>query len=248
MVQCVVQTLSNHPTPYPKFQKAHTATDAFAPMRRRVFLAVSTAVLSSLAGCNDTSSSDPNSNSESSVSEPTVSNQPTQPTESGTSGPETLSTRAEITTSETSSRTTRSKTVSQQAPKGTCSDVSEVSFYALGEIGNKLWRRNTVWVDISLGDSSPIHLVVFEKDNILGMTEIIRPSGSSEAIPIILRSNLSGRHTIRVVAYPAMGEDTRFRPEAATPCQYEGDDVQTEPTTIDFSRFSAGTTSTTRSG
>ena len=215
-------------------------------MRRRAFLTGATAAMVSLAGCTTDqllgSNDDPTDN-------PTGTEDKNQPTEQSStviSDPETVSTRAETATNEPN--TTIS---SPQKTVTACGGVNEISFYALGEIGNKIWRRNTVWVDFNREASAQVRLVVLENDTVLGMTQTERPADnntSSGGEPITLRTKLSGEHTIRVVVYPATGEGDQFDPEEATPCQHEGSIVQPGSTTIDFSRFSESTSSTLRGG
>jgi hypothetical protein len=211
-------------------------------MRRRAFLTGSTAAILSLAGCTDDPLLGSNDNPTNNPTGGGDKNQPTQRIPTNIPESKTVSTRAETATNEPNTMI-----ISPQKTGTACGGVNEISFYALGEIGDKFWRRNTVWVDFNGKASAQVRLVVLENDTVLGMTQTERPadnSASLDRVPITLRTTLSGEHTIRVVVYPAAGEGDQFSPEEATPCQHEGNVVQTEPTTIDFSRFSESTSST----
>jgi len=215
-------------------------------MRRRAFLTGSTAALVSLAGCTTDQLLGSNDGPTDNPTETGDKNQPTEQVSTATPESDIASTRAETATNEPNTTI-----VSPEKTGAACGGVNEISFYALGEIGNKIWRRNTVWVDFNHKASAQVRLVVLENDTILGMTQTERPtdnSTSSDGESITLRTKLSGEHTIRVVVYPATGEGDQFDPEEATPCLHEGSIVQTGSTTIDFSRFSESTSSTLRGG
>lgn len=211
-------------------------------MRRRAFLTGSTAVIVSLAGCTDDPLLGSNDSPANNPTKSRPSDQPTQQVSTGSPESKAVSTRAETATNEPTTTI-----ISPQETGAACGGVSEISFYALGEIGNKIWHRNTVWVEFNRGASARVRLVVLENDTVLGMTQIEPPTdngASSDEEPITLRTKLSGEHTIRVVVYPDAGGGDQFSPEEVTPCQHEDDIIQTEPTTINFSRFSESTSPT----
>jgi hypothetical protein len=81
----------------------------------------------------------------------------------------------------------------------------------------------------------------------LGMSQASAPENSAmddDGMPVPLNQKLSGEHTLRAVMYPKIGTTEQFDAEGATPCKFEGEPVQTGPTTIDFERISEGTPST----
>ena len=212
-------------------------------MRRRTLLAVSTAALASLAGCAGDSGG---ANESPTAVPPTGKSSDQSPQQCPTSTPrsKTISKRAGGGTDEPSTTA-----VSRRESGTACRGVSKISFYALGEIADGIWRQDTVWVDFSREASTRVRLVVLENDTVLGTTRVGQPPSTGTAsagVPITLRTELSGEHTIRVVAYPDTGEDGEFTPAGVTPCQHEGEIVRTESTTIDFSRFAEITSSTPR--
>ena len=126
-----------------------------------------------------------------------------------------------------------------------CKGVSSVAFYGLNnDSANNVWGPSTVEVGLSLGAGEKLHLVALENESVLGTRKVETPDDVGaviDGVSIPLDTELSGEHTIRVVAYPNTGEADQFNAKQATPCQHEGEPVQTEPTTIDFSRFSKST-------
>ena len=129
---------------------------------------------------------------------------------------------------------------------GACDGVRYISFYGLeSDEADELWGPSTVRAAFALGAGANVRLVVLEDDTVLGTTLIPPPDGAVavDGQPIPLDTDLSGDHTIRVVVYPHSGESNGFDIERTTPCRHEGDVVQTEPTTIDFDRFSPNTSS-----
>ena len=127
-----------------------------------------------------------------------------------------------------------------------CNGVRSISFHGLeSDTADELWGPSTVRVAFALGAGANVRLVVLEGDTVLGTTLIPPPDGAIvfDGQPIPLDTDLSGDHTIRVVVYPHSGESNGFDIERTTPCRHEGDVVQTEPTTIDFDRFSPNTSS-----
>lgn len=158
----------------------------------------------------------------------------------GTASPQTKSTI----------RQSNSATVSQQEKTNACSGARYIEFYALeSEAADELWNPSTVRVAYQLGDGANVLLVVLEDDTVLGMTQITNVGGGvveSDGEPIPLNTKLSGNHTIRAAIYPNTGTAEQFSAEDATPCQLEGKAVQTESTTIDFSRFSENTPTTSQ--
>ena len=212
-------------------------------MRRRTFLAVSTAALTSLAGCADDSRGE-NGSPTAIPSTSESSDQPPQQRPISTPKSKTVSKQTGRGTDEPNTTA-----VSQQESGTVCRGVSAISFYALGEIADEIWRQDTVWVDFSREASTRVRLVVLEKDTVLGTTQVGQSPDTgtaSDGVSIALKTKLSGEHTIRVVAYPDTGKSSEITSEGVTPCQHEGEVVQTEPTTIDFSRFAERPSSTPR--
>jgi hypothetical protein len=197
-------------------------------MNRRAFLAGTTGGLVLLSGCiadqpsgtaNDTTTVD---SPEPSATEPT--------------GPTTESTTA---TSEPAQRTGRA-----------CNGARGISFYGLGtQFEDQVWGPGRVTVAFGLGAGAHVLLVVYEDNEVLGTAQATAPSyggASVDGQPIPLETTLSGEHTIRVVMYGDVNQDGQFDAKTATPCRYEGDVIQTEPRTIDFSKFADSPTSTIR--
>lgn len=227
-------------------------------MKRRKFLTGSLLATASLAGC----SSSPSSSGEATTSNPTriVSTSqsegnnlsPTSNTKPTLSQTETVE-PAVTTNSQREARTdtlsSSSQTETQQTPSATCGDVNEISFYALGEIADNIWTRNSIWVDLTLETTAQVRLVAVENGSTLGVTRVkltTADSTLSQTKYITLSSSLSGEHTIQVIAYPAIGEDSEFDRESIEPCRNENGVIQTEPTTINFSDFPQGTPVTSR--
>lgn len=205
-------------------------------MKRRVFLTGSIAALASLAGC---SGGPLRGSNDSPTTASRSSDQPTRKNSTETPDSPIGLPRAEITTTEP-----ESTTIPQWETGAACGGVNEISFYALGEIGSTIWRPNTVWVDLDRSDSARVRLVVLEGDTVLGMTRAEAPTDNgafSDEYPIVLRTTLSGEHTIRVVAYPATKTNAQFRLDEAAPYQYEDEVVRTESIAVDLSRFAGRT-------
>jgi hypothetical protein len=125
-----------------------------------------------------------------------------------------------------------------------CNGVS-VAFYKTGE--DVIWDPDRVPIGVSLGAGGNVTVALFENDTLLGTAQSTAPSdtgGAADGLPINLETELSGNHTIRLVAYPNAHGDGEFDPETATPCQRDGDIVRTESKTINFSEFADNSTST----
>ena len=218
-------------------QKALITLFRLTDMKRRAFLTGTTGALAVLAGCTSDSPSTSESNPAGGIS----AESPSQERSKGTSEPTTVQTKSNT---ESPSGTT----TSQQRRKMACSGARYIEFYALGsEVADEMWSPSTVRVGFGLGAGADVLLVVLENNTVLGMTRIKTPNDSgieSDGDPIPLNTKLSGEHTIRVVMYPDAGKENQFNAQKTVPCQYEGKAVQTEPTTIDFSRFSENTSPT----
>ena len=212
-------------------QKAYNIPVVLTHMDRRTFITGTTISFVLLGGCISNGTSD-------SESSPTDS-EATEPASRETSKttPESPTTQTETVTESPTSTAN-----STQQANGACRNVRYISFYALSSPGDEdLWGPSTVNVALSLGAGANIYLVVLEDGTVLGRTQVGAPDDGGVEVdgqPIPLDNELSGEHTIRVVAYPNRGEGDQFDAERATPCQHEGGPVQTGPTTIDFSRFS----------
>lgn len=211
--------------------------------------------MASLAGCSNDSSSPgetttgKSTNTDSNDRLTRSSSTPTSEPDSTRTTTRTVESTSTMVSQQGGKTTTPSRT--PQEMSATCGSVTGISFYALGEIANTIWTQSSVWVDLTLETTAQVQLVALENDNILGTTRAsltTTDSTSSASKPITLQSSLSGEHTIRVVAYPAIGEDSQFNPEEIEPCQNENKTIQTKPTTIDFSRFPPGTPVTSLDG
>ena len=109
-----------------------------------------------------------------------------------------------------------------------------------------LWDPDTARVAFGVGPGAHVLIVVFEGETVLGMSQASAPKTSAmddDGMPVPLDQKLSGEHTLRAVMYPKIGTMERFDAAEATPCEFEGEPVQTEPTRIDFERISEGTPS-----
>lgn len=200
-------------------------------MNRRTFLTGTTGGIALLTGCimnqppgtaNDTTGGSP----EPSAIDPTAVS----------TGPATESTTA---TAKPARRADRA-----------CNGARGIGFYGLGtRFEDRVWGPSRVTVAFGLGAGAHVLLVVYEGDEVLGTAQSTAPSYGGAAVdgqPIPLNTTLSGEHTIRVVMYGDTNQNGQFDPETAMPCRYEGDVIQTEPKTIDFSKFSDNTTATPR--
>lgn len=203
-------------------------------MRRRTFLTGTTGMLSLLAGCIVNQPTDSENNSANNKSSRSSSQQPPANT-----------TRSTSTQSESATEQPIHTTVSQRGTRTTCNGARGIGFYGLRtRFEDKVWGPSTVSVSFGLGAGAHVLLVVLENDTVLGMTQARAPNDvgmTSDGTLIPLNTKLTGEHTIRVVMYPNIDKGNRLDPGEATPCQYEGSAIQTEPTTIDFSRFSETT-------
>jgi hypothetical protein len=137
-----------------------------------------------------------------------------------------------------------SETTSRQETRATCSGVQSLTFY---NVGTDLWDSSTVRVAFSIGSGARIRLVVLENNTVLGTTQVDGSDkgemmADGQAIP--LDTKLSGKHTIRVVAYPDTARDGQFNAQEMTPCRNQGEVVQTGTITIDFSENSEDTSTT----
>ena len=136
-----------------------------------------------------------------------------------------------------------SGTASQRETRAMCNGVESLTFHS---VGTDLWDSSTVRVAFTIGPSAHIRLVVFENNTVLGTTQVKSPDEGVMEVdgqPIPLDTDLSGEHTIRVVAYPATAEDGQFNAQEMTPCRNQGK-VQTGSATIDFGEFPEGTNTT----
>jgi len=240
-------------------------------MKRRKFLAGTTISLAALGGCvGGSSSGSESSPTDSGTAEPTStettqtttespttqteteSKSPTTETETATESPTKESetaTKSPTTQTETDTELPTSTTTSIQQANGECRNVTYAEFYALSaSVADDVWGPSTANVGLSLGAGANIHLVALEGGRVLGRTQVEAPDDGAvvvdgQAIP--LDTELSGEHMIRVVVYPNTGKGDQFDTEQATPCQREGEPVQTDARTIDFSRFSKNTTTAT---
>jgi hypothetical protein len=179
-------------------------------MNRRAFLIGNVSALFFLAGCLGSSPSGSEDSPTSSPPRSTPTQHPTEPPPS------------------------------QQAHRDACHGANSLSFYGLQRgIADRLWSPRTVCVACHLGADADVRFVVLEENTVLGMTYIAAAGDVSyDGKQIPLDTTLSGTHTIRVVMYPAIADSGQFNATKATPCHHRGTVIQTEPTTIDFSRFS----------
>lgn len=192
-------------------------------VNRRTYLAGATGAVAFLGGCIGAPAAEPGG-------DPTNSPPDGEPT-TGIDTPE-----GDI------ERTAKTKTETVDA----CNGVRSISFYGLeSDEADELWGPSTVRAAFALGAGANVRLAVLEDDTVLGTTLIPPPDGAVavDGQPIPLDTDLSGDHTIRVVVYPHSGESDGFDIERTTPCRHKGNVVQTEPTTIDFDRFSLNTSS-----
>lgn len=206
-------------------------------MRRRSLLAGVAGSLSLFAGCTGSSSSAPEES-------PTNNQTSSQPTESPTQRATTEDTDTTSASAEPTAKRSTNPTPSQQEKAAACNGGIYLDFYALDDGTDGFWDSDTVSVAYGIGPGAHVRLVVFEDDTVLGMNEDFAPENSSldmDGLTIQLNKKLSGKHTLHAVMYPKTGMTEQFTVDEATPCQYEGKAVQTEPTTIDFSKFSEDT-------
>ena len=185
-----------------------------------------------LAGCITNQSFEPASDTTTGGSpEPSATDPAATPT-----GPATESTTA---TAEPAQRTERA-----------CNGARGISFYGFEtQFEDRVWGPRRVSVAFGLGAGAHVLLVVYEGNEVLGTAQATAPSyggASVDGQPIPLETTLSGTNTIRVVMYGDTNQNGQFDTKTATPCRYEGDVIQTEPRTIDFSNFDSNSTSTTR--
>lgn len=221
----------------PRSHKAYAGLTESENMRRRSLLAGIVGSLSLSAGCAGSSPSDSGNSPRSNQ----TSSQPTKPRTR-----QTTTEGTDTTSAPTESATERpiSPTISQRERADACNGGIYLDFYALDDTADQMWDPDTVRVAFGVGPGAQVRLVVFEDDTVLGMNQAFAPEDSAmddDGLPIDLNKKLSGEHTIRAVMYPRIGMKEQFDAKEATPCQYEGKPVQTEPTTIDFSEFSEGT-------
>ena len=138
------------------------------------------------------------------------------------------------------------------SPRGTSTrseaqcDVNYLSFYGLDSTSsNNMWSPSTVSVSYSVGATPPGYIVVFEGDEVLGIKESMdKPHIVVDGNVIQLDRKLSGEHTIRVVMYTSIGGNDHFNADQATPCHSDGEIIQTEERTMNFSNFSPNPTTT----
>jgi hypothetical protein len=205
-------------------------------MRRRTFLTGITGSLSLFAGCGSSSSAPEEG--------PTNNQTSSQPTESSTQRATTGDTDTTSASAEPTAKRSTNPTPSKQEKAAACNGGIYLDFYALDDGTDGFWDSDTVSVAYGVGPGAHVRLVVFEDDTVLGMNEDFAPENSSldmDGLTIQLNKKLSGKHTLHAVMYPKIGMTEQFTVDEATPCQYEGEAVQTEPTTIDFSKFSEDT-------
>ncbi len=125
-----------------------------------------------------------------------------------------------------------------------CNGATSPAFYALGtQVEKNIWDTKSVVVGFELGDNADILLVAYENESRLG----IQPYNNTQAVAvdglrIPLSHQLTGNHTVRVVMYGDTNENGKYDPDVDTPCQHDGTILQTENRTINFSRFTANST------
>lgn len=152
-------------------------------------------------------------------------------------------TKTASTPPESTTKQLTSETASQRETRPMCNGVESLTFHS---IGTDLWDSSTVRVAFTIRSGAHIRLVVFENNTVLGTTQVKSPDEGVMEVdgqPIPLDTDLSGKHTIRVVAYPATAEDGQFNAQEMTPCRNQGK-VQTGSATIDFGEFPEGTNTT----
>ena len=190
--------------------------------------------MSLLAGCAGDQPAESENDSENNESTRLPSQQPPANTTGSTS-----------TQSESATEQPIDTTVSQGKTRDACNGARGIGFYGLRtRFEDNVWGPSTVSVSFGLGPRAHVLLVVLENDTVLGMTQVSAPNDvgmTSDGTLIPLNTELTEEHTIRVTMYPNMGKGHLLNSEKAAPCRYEGSAVQTEPTTVDFSRFSEQT-------
>ena len=218
-------------------------------MNRRTFLAGTTVALSLSAGCvgGNSGSSETTTTASSTTTPSETTTGTTTATKVETAEPRTGDTDTMTATSDV--ETTSAPEEETQQNSGPACGSNFVEFYGLSApFADNVWGPNSVSVGFDLGAGKQVELVVLEGDTVLGTKRVEAPADTgfvSDGDIIPLNTELSGEHTIQVVMYPATGEGNQVSPEQAIPCQYEGEPVQTEPRTIDFSRFSKNSKTTT---
>lgn len=195
-------------------------------MKRRTFIAEASAALVPFAGCTGIPVSDPD-----------------PPPPDGPIGRGTTKSRTQRTLPETNvpAESVTGTTNIRQGSVDTCNGATFLSFYATGE--DFIWSPSQVAVGYFVGAGAQIRIVVYEDDTMLGMTQYHAPNDTGVNVdgqPIPLNTRLSGEHTIRAIMY----EDGTSDPKEATPCRNEGEIIQTEPATLNFSGLSENTSPT----
>ncbi|MFB6112929.1 MAG: hypothetical protein ABEJ58_02350 [Halodesulfurarchaeum sp.] len=113
-----------------------------------------------------------------------------------------------------------------------------VSFF--GEPGEFRWDRNHVAIGYTLSPNASVFFVAIENDSIVGVSSHHSTLGADHPVTadgdrIELERNLSGVHTIRVVAVRDSNRNGRFDPATDQPCREDGEVIQAGPRALNFS-------------
>lgn len=137
-----------------------------------------------------------------------------------------------------------------QAPETTAADQAvascqgaAVNYWGLNdENRTPAWAPDTLRISYQLPANASVLFVATENDTVLGVTHV----GADEAVvadgvPFVLNRNLSGTHTVSVRVYADVDENEEFDRNTDSVCHTDGESVETDNRTIDFSEFDPDT-------
>ena len=125
-----------------------------------------------------------------------------------------------------------------------CNGATWIAFYALDSpVENRIWDSESVVVGFDLSAGAHVLLVAYENDSIRGVRPYSTDRGVHvDGLRIPLDHRLSGNHTVRVVMYGDVNQNEQFDADRDVPCQHEGEVIQTQPRTLNFSSFTTNST------
>lgn len=125
------------------------------------------------------------------------------------------------------------------SPSSSISESGCAEFVTLGGWGESIRDSDEVTITYEVTANASVFFVVFENDTVLGIEHVETRSGGSgihaDGHDVSLDRKLEGNHTLQVVAYSDTNANGQFDPEVDQPCRNDGEVVQSEVRTLNFS-------------